>query len=124
MATGPNSSIASAQGEGVSILNTEALPSSRSAGKRPAPLACIECRGKHLKCDGELPCARCRRSSLRCLYQKSRRGYKGPRRSVRGPQASSASMFGIAEVESAMARMPSQGVMSLEEIARKFNHDI
>jgi hypothetical protein len=37
-------------------------------------------RGKHLKCDGQVPCSRCRSSESECVYVASRRGYKGPRR--------------------------------------------
>lgn len=37
-------------------------------------------RGKHLKCDGQTPCARCVSSQSECVYIASRRGYKGPRR--------------------------------------------
>lgn len=43
-------------------------------------LACTTCRGRHLKCDGKMPCSRCRTDGVECLYVKSRRGYKGPRR--------------------------------------------
>ncbi|GAB1320198.1 hypothetical protein MFIFM68171_10408 [Madurella fahalii] len=44
------------------------------------PAACLACRGKHLKCDGNTPCSRCTGSNTQCLYVPSRRGYKGPRR--------------------------------------------
>ncbi|KAJ4190533.1 hypothetical protein NW759_016732 [Fusarium solani] len=44
------------------------------------PAACLACRRKHLKCDGQNPCSRCRSSSSECVYVASRRGYKGPRR--------------------------------------------
>ncbi|KZL68348.1 C6 zinc finger domain-containing protein [Colletotrichum tofieldiae] len=44
------------------------------------PAACLGCRGKHLKCDGQNPCSRCRSSQSECVYVASRRGYKGPRR--------------------------------------------
>ncbi|KAL2260213.1 hypothetical protein VTK26DRAFT_5863 [Humicola hyalothermophila] len=44
------------------------------------PAACLACRGKHLKCDGNTPCSRCTSSNTECLYVPSRRGYKGPRR--------------------------------------------
>ncbi|EEP76823.1 predicted protein [Uncinocarpus reesii 1704] len=44
---------------------------------RPAPLACLECRRKHLKCDGGTPvCGRCRKAQSDCQYTPSRRGYK------------------------------------------------
>ncbi len=39
-----------------------------------------EKRGKHLKCDGLVPCTRCQSSAMECIYIASRRGYKGPRR--------------------------------------------
>ncbi|KAF2459203.1 hypothetical protein BDY21DRAFT_203329 [Lineolata rhizophorae] len=48
---------------------------------RPAPLACVVCRSRHLKCDGGLPCSRCREDGEDCRYVKSRRGWKGPGRS-------------------------------------------
>ncbi len=47
------------------------------------PAACIACRTKHLKCDGQIPCSRCAAmglSAASCMYVRSRRGYKGPRR--------------------------------------------
>ena len=44
------------------------------------PSACVQCRSKHLKCDGLTPCTRCSANSFDCLYVKSRRGFKGPRR--------------------------------------------
>ncbi|KAL3953726.1 hypothetical protein ACCO45_011682 [Purpureocillium lilacinum] len=44
------------------------------------PAACLACRSKHLKCDGQNPCARCLSSQSECVYVASRRGYKGPRR--------------------------------------------
>ncbi|KXX80485.1 Proline utilization trans-activator [Madurella mycetomatis] len=44
------------------------------------PAACLACRGKHLKCDGNTPCSRCTSSNTQCLYVPSRRGFKGPRR--------------------------------------------
>ncbi|KAF2100186.1 hypothetical protein NA57DRAFT_37062 [Rhizodiscina lignyota] len=48
------------------------------------PLACTTCRSRHLKCDGKMPCSRCKVDSVECLYVKSRRGYKGPRKSKIG----------------------------------------
>lgn len=45
---------------------------------RPSLLACLPCRNKHLKCDGIVPrCGRCSHSGTECIYNKSRRGYKG-----------------------------------------------
>ncbi|EED24563.1 C6 transcription factor, putative [Talaromyces stipitatus ATCC 10500] len=44
---------------------------------RPAALACIECRRKHLKCDAKIPvCSRCHEAGFRCSYLKSKRGGK------------------------------------------------
>ena len=59
--------------------------SSRTAAHRPAPLACDECRRKHLKCDGSSPiCRRCVQEGLNCVYTASRRGRA--RRSKRGSE--------------------------------------
>lgn len=44
------------------------------------PSACVQCRSKHLKCDGLNPCTRCSSNSFECVYVRSRRGFKGPRR--------------------------------------------
>lgn len=45
---------------------------------KPSPLACTECRSKHLKCDGIQPvCSRCAASDIPCNYTPSRRGCKG-----------------------------------------------
>ncbi|KAK2050684.1 hypothetical protein LZ31DRAFT_547966 [Colletotrichum somersetense] len=44
------------------------------------PAACLGCRAKHLKCDGQNPCSRCQASQSECVFVASRRGYKGPRR--------------------------------------------
>ncbi|KEY70035.1 hypothetical protein S7711_04050 [Stachybotrys chartarum IBT 7711] len=46
------------------------------------PAACLGCRSKHLKCDGQTPCSRCVSYSINCIYVASRRGYKGPRRAT------------------------------------------
>lgn len=44
---------------------------------RPSPLACIQCRKRHLKCNGKPPeCGRCRARGSECIYEESRRGYK------------------------------------------------
>ena len=51
-----------------------------SVDKVSVPSACVQCRSKHLKCDGLTPCTRCCANAFDCLYVKSRRGYKGPRR--------------------------------------------
>jgi hypothetical protein len=48
----------------------------------PNPVACLACRNKHMKCDSAMPrCTRCREGGYDCVYLKSRRGYKGPRKS-------------------------------------------
>jgi Fungal specific transcription factor domain/Fungal Zn(2)-Cys(6) binuclear cluster domain len=37
--------------------------------------ACVQCRGRHLRCDAELPiCSRCSKDGTQCTYLKSRRG--------------------------------------------------
>lgn len=47
----------------------------------PVPLACTECRLRHLKCDAGVPtCGRCRAEGRSCCYVKSRRGWKGRKR--------------------------------------------
>lgn len=53
------------------------------------PTACLGCREKHLKCDGQNPCSRCRQTNIKCVYIASRRGYKGPRRAAKRARADS-----------------------------------
>lgn len=49
----------------------------KTAPAKPAPLACLECRRKHLKCDGGTPvCGRCIKAQTECQWAPSRRGYK------------------------------------------------
>lgn len=56
------------------IMSADDLPAPGSR-KRPASLACYECRRKHLKCDGIMPtCARCASAATNCTYLPSRRG--------------------------------------------------
>jgi hypothetical protein len=51
------------------------VSSPRPGTHRPAPLACCECRRKHLKCDASSPiCRRCVQEGLSCIYTASRRG--------------------------------------------------
>jgi hypothetical protein len=61
---------------------------------RPALLACIACRKKHLRCDGRQPiCSRCASAGSQCNFTPSRRGYKGSssRQASLDPSATSAS---------------------------------
>lgn len=64
------------------LIMSETVGSSvscRGGVTRPSPLACTECRKRHLKCDASLPaCSRCAGTGLECLYMPSRRGYRGP----------------------------------------------
>jgi hypothetical protein len=58
-------------------LQERASPTTR-AQRRPASLACYQCRRKHLKCDGAMPvCARCTSTTTTCTYLPSRRGLSG-----------------------------------------------
>src|ERR1700712_2009579 len=51
-----------------------------------APLACTECRRKHVKCDTSVPnCMRCVSTGAQCQYLPSRRGLK--RRAVHVDQS-------------------------------------
>jgi hypothetical protein len=52
---------------------SDSAPASRAA----VAVACIPCRSKHLKCDGDKTCGRCKDDGLQCEYVKSRRGFKG-----------------------------------------------
>lgn len=48
---------------------------SRNGRAMRSTLACLPCRSRHLKCDGERPCcARCAEFGKQCSYTESRRG--------------------------------------------------
>ncbi|KAM5345352.1 hypothetical protein ACJ41O_011214 [Fusarium nematophilum] len=89
--TSPNSQVLGLDG----MASPSASPSAATEARANAPsvpAACLACRGKHLKCDGQNPCSRCRSSNSECIYVASRRGYKGPRRgTARNPNKRHAS---------------------------------
>lgn len=66
-----------------------------ASGRTPVTVACVQCRSRHLKCDGGTRCSRCRADNLPCTYVKSRRGYKGARKSrvVKQGEQNSASKY-------------------------------
>ncbi|OAP65227.1 hypothetical protein AYL99_01199 [Fonsecaea erecta] len=47
---------------------------SRKATVKRVSLACVACRGAHVKCNGKRPCERCSLEGTECLYAPSRRG--------------------------------------------------
>lgn len=65
-----------------SLASSRQDPTSKEKDKDriTVPSACVQCRSKHLKCDGLSPCTRCSSNSFECVYVRSRRGFKGPRR--------------------------------------------
>ncbi|KAJ5772515.1 hypothetical protein N7520_003044 [Penicillium odoratum] len=55
----------------------------------PSLLACLLCRRKHLKCDGQTPiCGRCVSTGSECEYTKSRRGFQGQSKKRRARESS------------------------------------
>lgn len=65
-------------------LQDGAENSTPTSAAPPVPVACTECRTRHLRCDAEMPiCNRCQREERQCQYVLSRRGYKGPRKRPR-----------------------------------------
>ncbi|KAH6642953.1 hypothetical protein C7974DRAFT_409460 [Boeremia exigua] len=57
-------------------------------------VACVPCRSRHLKCDGGVRCSRCRADGVDCTYIKSRRGWKGKRKSKPEDQISPSAING------------------------------
>ncbi|WDK18013.1 hypothetical protein CGRA01v4_09298 [Colletotrichum graminicola] len=56
-------------------MNTNGVSSHQNGGATRSPLACLPCRSRHLKCDGQKPhCNRCASASTECKYAPSRRG--------------------------------------------------
>jgi hypothetical protein len=60
-----------------SMQPTQRQPSVPMEGRRPklSPV-CINCREKHLRCDGAPQCSRCRRNGAECIFVASRRGMR------------------------------------------------
>jgi len=55
--------------------NNKNNPSSQNGRATRSSLACLPCRSRHLKCDGNRPrCVRCTEFSRECQYAQSRRG--------------------------------------------------
>ncbi|KAF2197415.1 hypothetical protein GQ43DRAFT_207392 [Delitschia confertaspora ATCC 74209] len=51
------------------------LPSRQAKPIDRVPLACTQCRSRHVKCDSTKPaCGRCKRDGKECAYLRSRRG--------------------------------------------------
>ncbi|CAL3962388.1 unnamed protein product [Diplocarpon coronariae] len=75
-------------------VHAESQPQSQKRERERAtvPSACVQCRSKHLKCDGLQPCSRCSSNAFECEYVRSRRGFKGPRRNGTSSRASGLSV--------------------------------
>ena len=83
------------QAQGGSSGNAPYLRVARFVGPPPVPLACTECRSRHLKCDAGTPsCGRCVTDARECTYVKSRRGWKGSRRRAHGSTSRAGSVSG------------------------------
>ena len=120
------------QGERQASLATTSTSTrpDQSKERMTVPSACVQCRSKHLKCDGLSPCTRCSSNSFECVYVRSRRGFKGPRRngangtpskasSVSGPLDRSCPMInpgatrGASNVPSGLATPPDHRLQTL-----------
>ncbi|RDL37212.1 Zn2 DNA-binding protein [Venustampulla echinocandica] len=85
------------------------------------PSACVQCRSKHLKCDGLSPCTRCSSNGLECVFVRSRRGFKGPRKNGAQKAAGSAATCPLVNpnaprgphVPSGLATPPDQRLQTL-----------
>ena len=57
------------------LIGMSSVPQTDSRAVNRVGLACIQCRGRHIKCDADTPiCNRCKRDGKECVYTKSRRG--------------------------------------------------
>lgn len=70
------------------------ISSEPTKDRATVPSACVQCRSKHLKCDGASPCSRCSSNSFECIYVRSRRGFKGPRRNGAAAPSKTSSVSG------------------------------
>lgn len=61
-----------------------------ASARTSVAVACLPCRNRHLKCDGGVRCSRCKLDGVDCTYVKSRRGWKGKRKTKAGETGPSA----------------------------------
>ncbi|KAF9692071.1 hypothetical protein EKO04_009987 [Ascochyta lentis] len=85
-----NSSVENAQQNGQKSRQNAADASQRAS----VAVACVPCRSRHLKCDGGVRCSRCRADGVDCTYIKSRRGWKGKRKTKTEDQISPVAING------------------------------
>ncbi|KAH8751279.1 hypothetical protein F5883DRAFT_578035 [Diaporthe sp. PMI_573] len=85
----------------------QAADSNSHSSSRPAPVACLECRDRHLKCDGAKPvCGRCSASNVVCHFTPSRRGRKRAVRQVRADAQSASSLSNGGPLDSTSITVP------------------
>ena len=85
-----NSSVENSQQNGPKSKQAAADSSQRAS----VAVACVQCRSRHLKCDGGVRCSRCRADGVDCTYIKSRRGWKGKRKNKPEDQISPVAING------------------------------
>ena len=60
-----------------------------------APTACLQCRARHLRCDGRQPsCTRCEGAKTQCQYVRSRRGQRPAKKQPSPPSIAGSSHAG------------------------------
>jgi hypothetical protein len=64
--------------------NQEPRDSNTPTSRAAISNACMPCRSRHLKCDGQEPCSRCRHEGASCHYVASRRGWKPAGKTKKG----------------------------------------
>lgn len=75
----PQSSNGSRAGSNAGLKSSQKA-SAGDQTRASVAVACVQCRSRHLKCDGGAQCSRCRTDNVECTYIKSRRGWKGKRK--------------------------------------------
>ncbi|KZM19072.1 DNA binding [Ascochyta rabiei] len=104
-----NSSVENGQQNGQKSKQAAADASQRAS----VAVACVPCRSRHLKCDGGVRCSRCRADGVDCTYIKSRRGWKGKRKTKREDQISPVAINGaqVPQIPISNGHMVSNGTM-------------
>lgn len=82
--------------------------------------ACRRCRKRHAKCDGQIPCRRCQRVGVACLYTE--REKRPTQRKAKGNEWEL--NVGAEEVEEARMLEMMQNVLLLEETMNEFGIEI
>lgn len=57
---------------GPNVFSWDTANTTEKVDSKPLVTACASCSEAHVKCDGNLPCSRCKLKEMACTYPKMR----------------------------------------------------